>query len=307
MRMIVTGRTGQVVRALQAIGPRMGVEVVSLGRPTLDLADANSIVPALLATKPDVIVNAAAYTAVDKAENEPDLVQAINAHGAGVVARAASEAQVPVLQISTDYVFDGMADRPYLEDDPTGPLGVYGRTKLEGEQAVAFVNPLHVILRTAWIYSPFGQNFVRTMLQLAATRDEVSVVADQHGCPTSAIDIGHAIIAVAKRIVGEKDCSAPTFGTFHLTGQGQAVWADVAEAVFSRSAKLGGPRANVSRIRTEAYPTPARRPANSRLDGGKLESIYGIVLPAWRDSLDACVTSLLATASSVTGGAPVAK
>lgn len=292
MRIAVTGREGQVARALAEMGPAAGVTVVPVGRPDLDLARSAGVRPALEAARPDVIVNAAAYTAVDKAESEPDLALAINGAGAGLVAEAAAALGVPVLHLSTDYVFDGACDRPYREDDPTGPLGVYGRSKLAGEQAVAAATPAHVILRTAWVYAPFGNNFVRTMLRLAETRDEVGVVADQWGCPTSALDIAATLIAVARRLEGEAG-SPGLFGVFNMTGQGEAVWADVADAVFARSAALGGPSARVRRIATADYPTPARRPANSRLDGSRLAAAYGLTLPRWRVSVEACIDRLV--------------
>jgi dTDP-4-dehydrorhamnose reductase len=295
MRIAVTGREGQVARAMAEIGPSENVTIILVGRPELDLAVAASVFPALQAARPDIVVNAAAYTAVDKAETEAALAELVNATGAGTVAEAAARLDLPVIQLSTDYVFDGAGQRPYREVDPTGPLGAYGRSKLAGEAAVAAANLRHAILRTAWVYSPFGQNFVKTMLRLAASRDEIGVVADQHGCPTSALDIARAVIAVAKRLrsppAGEG--ASDLHGVFHMTGQGEAVWADVAEAIFARSAVLGGPSAAVKRIATSDYPTPARRPANSRLDGAKLAETYGITLPNWRMSLDECVARLL--------------
>ncbi len=294
MRIVVTGRDGQVAQALSEVGAVEGVTIIPLGRPTLDLADPRGIAPALEAAQPDVVVNAAAYTAVDKAESEPDLARAVNGVGAGAVAEAAAHIGVPILHLSTDYVFDGSSQRSYREDDPTGPLGVYGRTKLEGERAVAAANARHVILRTAWVYAPFGTNFVRTMLRLAGTRDEVGVVADQHGCPTSALDIARTLVAIAGRVRAGDDESH--YGVFHMTGQGEAVWADVAEAIFARSAMSGGPSARVKRITTAEFPTPARRPVNSRLDGARLKAVHGLVLPNWRTSLDVCVDRLLAGA-----------
>lgn len=292
MRIAVTGREGQVVRALAEVGQRDGVTVVPVGRPALDLAHPAGIGPALQAARPDVIINAAAYTAVDKAETEPALAMAVNGVGAGLVADAAAAMRVPILHLSTDYVFDGMLGRPYREDDPTGPLGGYGQSKLAGEHAVAAATSLHVILRTAWVYAPFGQNFVRTMLRLAQTRDEVGVVDDQWGCPTSALDIAAALLAVARRLTGSA-ATADLFGIFHMTGQGEAVWADVADAVFARAAALGAPSARVRRITTAEYPTPARRPANSRLDGGKLAAAYGLTLPVWHQSIATCVERLV--------------
>lgn len=299
MRVVVTGREGQVARSLQSVGSEIGIEVIRVGRPGVDLSEPSTVAPALLAARPDVIVNAAAYTAVDKAESEPDLARAINAHGAGAVADAAARAGVPIIHISTDYVFDGRSGRPYREDDLANPLGVYGSTKLEGERAVASRNPLHVILRTAWVYSPYGQNFVKTMLRLAETREEIGVVADQWGSPTSAIDIANTLLQIAGRVVGVRDEASPLFGTFHMAARGEAVWADVAEAVFARSGELGGPTARVKRIATAAYPTPAKRPANSRLDGSKLAAIYGVALPHWRESLNGCVAALLTSSFEV--------
>ncbi len=293
MRLAVTGQTGQVARALCELGPKRGVKVVALGRPVLDLADPASIAPALREARADLVVNAAAYTAVDKAETASDLAKAVNATGAGAVARAAGDLGIPVIQISTDYVFDGSKPTPYREDDSTGPLGAYGRTKLAGERAVARENPRHAVLRTAWVYAPFGNNFVRTMLRLAGARPEVGVVADQHGCPTAAEDIAATVFEVARRLVDEPGNTALT-GVFHMAAQGEAVWADVAEAIFATSARFGGPSASVKRITTADYPTPARRPANSRLDCAKLRDVYGITLPHWRQSLDACVERLVA-------------
>ncbi len=292
MRIAVTGKTGQVARALLELGAARGVDIVALGRPTLDLALPDTILPALAAARADIVVNAAAHTAVDKAETEPEAARAVNAIGAGAVARAARRLGVPIIQISTDYVFDGAKASAYTEVDPVGPLGVYGATKLAGEAAVARENPAHAILRTAWVYAPFGNNFVRTMLRLAATRPEVGVVADQRGCPTSALDIAGTIVRAAETLAARPDDPA-LHGVFNMAAQGDAVWAEVAEAVFETSASLGGPSARVKRITTAEYPTPARRPANSRLDGGKLARVYGIRLPQWRASLDTCVARLV--------------
>ena len=297
MRIAVTGREGQVARSLAEVGPGRGHEIILLGRPTLDLMDPATIGPAIRAATPEVVINAGAYTAVDRAETEPEVAEAVNGRGAGVVAEVARELGVPVLQVSTDYVFDGAKPTPYVEHDPTGPLGAYGRSKLLGEHLVAEANPRHAILRTAWVYAPFGANFVRTMLRLAATRDEVGVVADQHGCPTSALDIAATLLGVAERMVAGPAKTSPS-GIFHMAARGAAVWADVAEATFAASAARGGPTARVKRITTAEFPTPARRPSNSRLDGGKLERVFGIVLPDWRISLEAVVERLLREADA---------
>jgi dTDP-4-dehydrorhamnose reductase len=300
MRIAVTGREGQLARALAEIAQAEGIDVVFLARPDVDLARPETVWPALRDTGANAVINAAAYTAVDKAESEPNLAHAVNAVGAGAVAAAAAKLGLPVLHLSTDYVFDGASPRPYREDDGTAPLGVYGRSKLQGEQAVAAANPAHVILRTAWVYSPSGQNFVKTMLRLAAARDEIGVVADQRGCPTSALDIARALIAVARRVTAEGEGASRFHGIFHMTGQGEASWADVAEAIFSASAKRGGPVARVKRITTADYSTPAKRPANSRLDGAKLAGTYGLTLPVWTASLETCVERLLSGAEAVT-------
>lgn len=297
MRIAVTGRTGQVVQSLLARAQAAGVTVIPVGRPELDLAQPDGVRQALTNAQPDCIVNAAAYTAVDKAEAQPELALRINGKGAGAVAAAAAALGVPLVQISTDYVFDGMAPDPWRESDATAPLSAYGRSKLAGEDAVMASGADWTILRTAWVYSPYGSNFVKTMLRLAESRDEVGVVSDQLGSPTSASDLAEAIIAVAKALVARpKDASLR--GVFHAAGTGEASWADLAEAVFAASAALGGPSARVRRIATIDYPTPARRPSNSRLDCGLLAERHGLRLPVWQSSVQTCVTTLLAPSRS---------
>jgi dTDP-4-dehydrorhamnose reductase len=291
MRIVVTGQSGQVVLSMQERA-RSGATVVALGRPQLDLADLESIAPAIAASRPDIVVNAAAFTAVDLAESEEEVARQVNGTAAGAVAKAAAALGIPVIQISTDYVFDGTLDRPYREDDAVNPISAYGRSKLEGERAVAAATSDHVILRTAWVYSHFGKNFVKTMLRLAETRDEVGVVADQLGCPTSALDIADTILAVARNLV-ERPNEAPLRGVFHMAAQGEAVWADVAEAIFAERETLCGAPVTVKRIATSDYPTPAQRPANSRLDSSRLAAIHGVRLPYWQTSLATCVRRLL--------------
>ncbi|OCJ34244.1 dTDP-4-dehydrorhamnose reductase [Agrobacterium tumefaciens] len=289
MRLAVTGKNGQVVSALQALaGP--GLEIVALGRPELDLARPDTVFKALREAKPDVVVSAAAYTAVDKAESEPDIAFAVNRDGAKAVARAANDIGVPVIHISTDYVFDGTKTTAYVENDPTGPASVYGRSKLEGEHAVSENTENYAILRTAWVYSEYGSNFVKTMLRLSESRDEVNVVADQFGCPTSANDIAIAIVSIAKRLA--TDPSAHLRGVFHMSGTGETNWADFAKQIFAFSAENGGKSIVVNDITTAQYPTPARRPANSRLDCCKLEEVYGIRLPEWQISTRAVMAAL---------------
>ncbi len=291
MRIAVTGQSGQVVLAMLERAP-LGVTVTALGRPELDLERIETIGLAITASRPDVIVNAAAFTAVDLAESQEETALLVNGAAAGEVAKAAAMLGVPVIQISTDYVFDGALALSYREDDPVGPISAYGRSKLAGEQAVAAATDNHAILRTAWVYSPFGKNFVKTMLRLAETRDEIGVVADQAGCPTSALDIADAIFAVARNLVERPD-DAGLRGLFHMGAQGEAVWADVAEAIFAQRAAHGGSPVSVRRIATRDYPTPALRPANSRLDCSKLAAAHGVTLPDWHVSLASCVTRLL--------------
>ena len=290
MRIAVTGSKGQVATSLiERAGAN--VEVVALGRPAFDLIDRAAVVAGLEAARPHVVVNAAAYTAVDKAEAEEADAVRVNGEGAGHVAEAAARLGVPLVHLSTDYVFDGALDRPYREDDPTAPTGAYGRSKLAGEKAVGERCEDSVILRTAWVYSPFGANFVRTMLRLNETRDEVGVVADQRGNPTSALDIADALIAIAARMKG--DASPALRGVFHMTGSGEATWADLAETIFHEAAARGRRLTHVRRIATADYPTPARRPANSRLDNEKLARVYGVRLPEWRQSVAGCCDRLL--------------
>lgn len=299
MRILVAGASGQVAQSLVQAAQARGLDLVALGRPTLDLAIESEIARALLIVKPDVVINAAALTAVDLAESEPDAAMRLNADAAGWLAREAAKIDAPILHLSTDYVFDGAKPAPYVETDPTAPLGVYGASKLRGEQLVAAANPQHVILRTAWIYSPFGRNFVKTMLALAATRDEVGVVADQVGNPTYAPAIADALLDITLQL-GSK--SPPDrWGAFHLAAPDAASWADFAEAIFATSAARGGPTARVRRIATADYATPTRRPANSRLDADKIARTYGVRLPSWRASLELCMARLAGSPHQAAG------
>jgi dTDP-4-dehydrorhamnose reductase len=293
MRILVIGAAGQVALSLVEASEEQRFCLVALGRPDVDLTLEADVVRVVADTKPDVVINAAAYTAVDQAEKEPDAAHLLNATGPAWLAREALKLGAPILHLSTDYVFDGSKTAPYLETDATRPLGVYGASKLAGERAVAESNPMHLIVRTAWVYSPFGKNFVKTMLRLAADRDEVGVVADQRGNPTYAPDIAHGLLVMARTAV-----SMPKpvhWGIFNMTAPDDGVWADFAESIFAESAALGGPSATVRRLATADYPTPVRRPSNSRLDGSKLNRIYGIRLPSWRTSLARCVGRLIAT------------
>jgi dTDP-4-dehydrorhamnose reductase len=293
MRIAVTGRNGQVVQSLLERAAGTDIEITTIARPDVDLARPASVEAALLALRPDAVVSAAAYTAVDLAESEPEQARAVNCAGAGAVAKAARELGIPLVHLSTDYVFDGNLDRPYSETDPTGPVGIYGQTKLDGERAVAAATDNYAILRTAWVYSPFGKNFARTMLTLASKRDEISVVGDQRGSPTNALDIADGVLSAARHLVAHPGASELR-GIFHMTGGGEATWAEFAEAIFAASRAVNGPSARVIPIPSSAYPTPAKRPANSRLDNSKLAREHDIRLPLWRDSLSGTVARLVA-------------
>lgn len=302
MRLLVTGRNGQVARALvERAVTAGGLVVIPVGRPDLDLAAPGDVTALFRRHAPDVVVSAAAHTAVDQAESEPDLAFATNRDGAGAVAAAAAALGVPVIHLSTDYVFDGTKAAPYTEDDPTGPASVYGRSKLAGERAVALAQPDHAILRTSWVYAAEGRNFVRTMLRLAEGREEIGVVADQHGAPTYAPDIGDAVMGVARNLLARPGDPALR-GIFHMSGSGETTWAGFAEEIFRLSAARGGPKARVRPIATADYPTPAARPANSRLDGSRLARTHGITMPDWREALGRCMDHLAANGIPAAGG-----
>ncbi len=292
MRVVVTGSSGQVALSLRERAAAHGIDVALVGRPALDFETLATIGPALRAARPDLVVNAAAFTAVDLAENDEATATRVNGDAAGEAAAEAARLGVPIIHLSTDYVFDGRLDRPYREADPVAPMGAYGRSKLAGETAVAAATGNHVILRTAWVYSPFGKNFVRTMLALGLKRQAVSVVADQIGNPSYAPDVADGILKVAKAL-GKAPDDDGLRGLFHMAGHGSAAWADLAEATFQAAAAQGRAPVLVNPITSADYPTPARRPDNSRLDCGKLDQRYGVALPDWRESVKLCVARLL--------------
>jgi len=300
VRIFVTGADGQVARSLREAAAGDAGLVLGWGaRPDFDLTRPDTIAQAIAAFQPDLVVNPAAYTAVDKAESEPELAFMINRDGAAAVAAAAARAGAPIIQLSTDYVFDGTKDGPYLEADAPCPTGVYGQSKLAGELAVAAANPRHVILRTAWVYAPFGANFVRTMLRLAGDRDRLGVVDDQIGCPTYAPDIAAAILAVGRRLGGGwRDAYA---GVTNCAGPDAMTWCGFARAIMSGANERGGRGIPVDAITTAQYPTPARRPANSRLDSGRLADLFDVKLPASGDALGRCLDRLLSVASDSKG------
>ena len=286
--MLVTGKNGQLATSLAEIADGVPeLTLITAGRPEFDLLDPSTVRRTIAATKPDIVVSAAAYTAVDRAEDERDLAYRTNVVGAASVAEAAAQLRVPIIHVSTDYVFSGDAPAPYLEDDEAEPGTVYGYTKLRGEHAVASANPRHVILRTSWVCSPFGTNFVRTMLRLATERRTINVVADQWGNPTSALDLARAIVHVATHP------SRDSYGVFHLTGTGETNWSGFARHIFQVSAAAGGPTAEVLDIASTDYRTKAKRPKNSRLSCDKFERTFGWRAPAWQASTEAIVRRIV--------------
>ena len=291
--MLVIGRSGQLALSLAERAPQHGIELLIAGRPEFDLADARAIRETVRASGAETIINAAAYTAVDKAEDEPDLAHQINAIAPAWLAEAAAECGARLIHVSTDYVFEGNGERAWIEDDVTSPASVYGRTKLAGEEAIRERLDRHAIVRTAWVYSPFGSNFVKTMLALAQTRPELRVVGDQIGNPTSALDLADGLLAM---VAGWREDPEQGLGrTYHLAGTGSVSWADFAREVFALSASRGGPAANVTAIASAEWPAKAPRPLNSRLDSTRFHETFGYAPPPWQESLATVVDRLLAS------------
>lgn len=278
-RLIVTGAGGQVGTELVRLTPSPGWEILGFTRAEADIADPAAI--ARLIEGADILVNAAAYTAVDKAEEEREAAYRINATAPGLLAEACAARGIPLVHISTDYVFDGSKAGAYLPDDPVAPLGVYGASKEEGERLVRAALPQHVILRTSWVYAAHGRNFVKTMLRLGAERDSLRVVSDQHGAPTAAGDIAAALLAIAERLLA----GSTAYGTYHYSAAGLTSWHGLAEAIFELSEPHLGKRPTVEPIPTSAYPTPARRPANSALDCNSTLAAFSPPRRDWRAAL----------------------
>ncbi|MGD2075952.1 MAG: dTDP-4-dehydrorhamnose reductase [Gammaproteobacteria bacterium] len=278
MRVLIAGATGQLGVDLADFLRRQGVEISSPNRQQMDLRRAQSVRDAVRDAAPHWVINCAAYTQVDRAEQEPDMAVAVNSDGARALAEAADSAQAWFIQVSTDFVFSGHGSVPYTEQDDTEPLGVYGRSKREGERAVEQACPRSIIVRTSWLYGVHGNNFVKTMLRLAAERDELRVVADQIGTPTWTQDLAHALWALMQ---------TPQAGVFHFSNEGEASWYDFASAIVDEAHALGFPvRARrVVPITTAEYPTPARRPAYSVLSKAKIQPLLDDPIPRWRDSL----------------------
>jgi dTDP-4-dehydrorhamnose reductase len=295
VRMYVIGAEGQVARSLREAANGTKEFVVKCGaRPSVDVLRADLVEEALSEFEPDIVINPAAFTAVDRAETESKLAFAVNSDGAGIVAAAAARQGIPIVHLSTDYVFDGKKQGRYVETDATAPLGVYGRSKYQGERAVAAANNRHIILRTSWIYAPFGNNFLRTMLRLSGDRDKLAVVDDQRGCPTYAPDVADSIFAIARMIKAE-GWQQRFAGVTHLAGPDEATWYSFACQIFGMAKKRGHRDIVVEPISTLDFPTAAARPANSRLCCDRLSSTFGVRLPALHLSLENCLERLLGT------------
>ena len=287
---LIVGRSGQLAKCLRELAAVRGQPVVALGRPELDLESRAGIGKLIASIAPSAIINAAAYTAVDQAESEMARAFSVNRDGAAALADVAWQKNIPLIHHSTDYVFDGSKPDAYDESDIPAPLNAYGASKLAGEAAVLAAHPLATVIRCSWLYSPYGSNFVRTMLRLCETQQTVRVVRDQHGNPTSAFDLAEAVLQIAERsAMGDRRATA---GIFHLAGQGDTSWHDFAQAIFWERSRRGARIPELVAISTEEFPTAARRPRNSRLDSAKAERVFGIRLAPWRLALKACLEQL---------------
>ena len=286
---LVVGHLGQVGRELMLRQAAAAAPLVGIDRETVDIGDASSVDAVVDRIAPALIINAAAYTAVDKAESEPALAYAVNRDGPAHLAAACARRAIPLLHVSTDYVFDGRKSGAYDEDDPPAPLGVYGASKLAGDIAVGRALPQHVLLRTAWVFSAHGTNFVKTILRLAAERPALRVVKDQRGCPTPAAAIADALLVIAARAAQGHGA----WGTYNFCGAPATTWHGFAKAIVAAAASRGGKSVPVAPIATADYPTAARRPVNSVLDCRKIERDYGLAPADWRHGLEAAVAELM--------------
>lgn len=283
MRLLVIGRSGQLARALAVCGAGEA-RIRFLGRETVDLMVPGQVADAIEAERPDLVVNAAAYTAVDDAETEKEAAFRINGEAVGEIAAAAVAVNAALIHISTDYVFDGGKPGAYVETDPVDPVNVYGASKRAGELAALEANARTVVLRTSWLYSPWGRNFVLTMLRLAHQHDRLRIVDDQHGKPTSALDLADACLAICARLA-EAPAESPLWGLYHYAGSGTCSWAGFAAAIFEQTGRRGGPSPGIERVGTADYPTKAPRPANSALDCTRFETAFGVKTVPWRQAL----------------------
>jgi dTDP-4-dehydrorhamnose reductase len=290
---LITGASGQLGRELVLGAAARGLKFRAVSRPAFDFEAPETVAACFAATNPSLVINAAAYTAVDAAETNEPAARAGNHTGPLQLARLCAAAGIPLLHVSTDYVFDGEKGAPYVETDPTNPTGVYGATKRDGEVAILATDAQAMIFRTAWVYAAHGKNFCRTMLAAARRRPDLRVVTDQRGTPTAAPDLAAALLTVAARLLGE-GWQPAWRGLYHATNAGETSWHGFATEIFRLSAAVGEPTPIVTPIATSDWPTPARRPADSRLDGTKLKNSLGITLPDWQTSLPEIVKALIA-------------
>ena len=290
MKILLLGKNGQVGWELQRTLAPLG-EITALGRQELDLTNETAIRSTVRSVKPDLIINAAAYTAVDKAEEEPDLAMAVNGIAPGILAEEAALIKAPIVHYSTDYVFDGTKKEPYTENDTPHPINTYGKTKLVGEEAIRQTGVAHLILRTSWVYSLRGQNFLLTIRHLAAERDELSIVSDQYGAPTWARMIAEATAQLLALNIQTNSKPNNNKCLYHLTAAGETTWHGFAEAIISQAGNNEKNRLTLKAVKTDDYPTPAARPFNSLLDNNLLKEHYGIKLPNWRKQLELALAS----------------
>lgn len=292
MNVLIIGKQGMLAQELQQAFSMSGFHTFCKGRSEIDLCRSESIREVIQQVQPSLIVNAAAYTAVDQAESEPDQAFATNRDGVNCLAQHASRLDLPVIHVSTDYVFDGNSRRPYREDDPTSPLGVYGLSKWEGEQALRSVHSRHIILRTAWVYSMYGRNFLKTIVTKAQEGQELRIVDDQRGCPTWAKDLASVIVAITQQI--HKDKEVP-WGTYHFCGSGETTWFEFAQAIIKHAQEISPFQAQpIIPISTDGYPTVVQRPAYSVLDCSEISKNFNVHPPSWQDSMPQCVKELFA-------------
>jgi len=292
MKVLITGANGQLGRELVRLGQRFEFEVHSFSRQQLDITNKNQIEQIFSRISPSLVINAAAYTQVDRAENESDLAYAVNKDGPAYLARYCDDNHLTLIHISTDYVFDGTKGRPYQESDPIAPLGVYGQSKAQGETAIRSILPNHIIVRTSWLYAVYGNNFVKTILKLATEKTTLRVVADQFGSPTSAADLANAVLTIARKISASKKIY---WGTYHYCCKGITTWHALAEKIIELAMPYAALRArHVEAITTAEWPTPAKRPPYSVLDCSRLKSRFGIEPEAWQQSLKHTIDRIFA-------------
>ena len=290
MKLLITGSNGQLGWELCRQGKERGFSIIPLDIPEFDITDQVSVNKAVSTTSPDLVINAAAYTAVDKAESEQESAFSVNSDGPFYLAAACAEKKIPLIHISTDYVFDGCKDGPYCEIDPVSPMGIYGKSKAEGEEKVRHNLKEHIIIRTSWLYGVHGNNFVKTMLKLGREKEEIRVVADQSGCPTFAADLAGAILDIASRINnGQRN----SWGTYHYCGGGSTTWFGFASKIFEIAKGYEQFKIKkVTPIKTSEYPTPAKRPFNSAMDCSSLDREFNICPPSWEESLASMLDEL---------------